>query len=99
MTDILVVVPARYKSSRFPGKPLADIKGKSMIQRVWEKCVFAAGRENVLVATDDSRIGDHCRGHGIPFVITNEQCKTGCDRVYEVALDNHADIYINVQGD
>jgi len=99
MTDILVVIPARYNSSRLLGKPLADINGKSMIQRVWEKCIIAAGKENVVVATDDNRIGNHCKGHGIPYVITNKQCHTGSDRVYEVAQDNYADIYINVQGD
>ena len=65
MTDILVVIPARYNSSRFPGKPLADINGKSMINRVWEKCVLAAGPKNVLVATDDERIINHCCENGI----------------------------------
>ena len=99
MIDILVVIPARYNSSRFPGKPLADINGRSMILRVWEKCVLAASRENVVVGTDDSRIGDHCEAHGIPFIMTSEKCITGSDRVYEVAQDNYADIYLNVQGD
>jgi len=99
MTDILVVIPARYNSSRFPGKPLADINGKSMINRVWEKCVLAAGPKNVLVATDDERIINHCCENGISSVMTSKDCLTGSDRVYEVALDNHADIYINVQGD
>jgi 3-deoxy-manno-octulosonate cytidylyltransferase (CMP-KDO synthetase) len=99
MLDILVVIPARYKSSRFPGKPLADIKGKSMIKRVWEKCASAVGRRNVLVATDDVRIGSHCEKNAMSYVITSEQCLTGTDRVYEAALDNSAKLYINVQGD
>ncbi|MBD22025.1 MAG: 3-deoxy-manno-octulosonate cytidylyltransferase [Rhodospirillaceae bacterium] len=99
MKDILVVIPARYNSSRLPGKPLVDINGKSMINRVWEKCIIATEKENVIVATDDSRIGDHCKGLDIPYLITNKQCHTGSDRVYEVAQDNYADIYINIQGD
>ncbi len=99
MKDILVVIPARYNSSRLPGKPLVDINGKSMINRVWEKCIIATEKENVIVATDDSRIGDHCKGLDIPYLITNKLCHTGSDRVYEVAQDNYADIYINVQGD
>ena len=99
MTDFLIVIPARYKSSRYPGKPLADINGKSMIQRVWEKCVLAAGPKNVLVATDDERIINHCCENGISSVMTSKNCLTGSDRVYEVAQNNYADIYINVQGD
>ena len=97
--NFLIVIPARFKSSRYPGKPLADINGKSMIQRVWEKCVIAAGSSNVLVATDDERIINHCSENGILSVLTSDECLTGSDRVYEVALNNHADIYINVQGD
>ncbi len=97
--NFLIVIPARFKSSRYPGKPLADINGKSMIQRVWEKCVIAAGSNNVLVATDDERIINHCSENGILSVLTSDECLTGSDRVYEVALNNHADIYINVQGD
>jgi len=99
MTDFLIVIPARYKSSRYPGKPLADINGKSMIQRVWEKCVLAAGPKNVLVATDDEMIINHCCENGISSVMTSKNCLTGSDRVYEVAQDNYADIYLNVQGD
>ena len=99
MTDFLIVIPARYMSSRYPGKPLADINGKSMIQRVWEKCALAAGPKNVLVATDDESIINHCCENDISSVMTSKNCLTGSDRVYEVALDNHADIYVNVQGD
>jgi len=99
MTEFLVVIPARYDSSRFPGKPLADINGKSMIKRVWEKCVLAAGLKNVLVATDDERIFCHCEENGIPSVIISKECLTGSDRVCEVAKKFRADIYLNVQGD
>ena len=97
--DYLIVIPARYQSSRFPGKPLADIKGKSMIQRVWEKCVEATSANRVLVATDDERIKEHCNNHDINTIITTEHCLTGTDRLYEVAQKKEADIYINVQGD
>ena len=97
--DFLIVIPARFNSSRYPGKPLADINGKSMIQRVWEKCVIAVGSNNVLVATDDERIVNHCSENGILSVMTSDKCLTGSDRVYEVALGKYADVYINVQGD
>ena len=99
MTELLVVIPARYESTRFPGKPLADINGKSMIQRVWEKCALAVGVKNVLVATDDERISNHCGEHSISSIMTSRARLTGSDRVCEVAQENYADIYLNVQGD
>ena len=95
----LIVIPARYKSSRFPGKPLVEISGKSMIQRVWEKCVQASNEQNVVVATDDNRIMQHCESHGMNAVMTSEDCLTGTDRVSEVSKALNADFYINVQGD
>ena len=61
MHDYLIVIPARYDSTRFPGKPLVNICGKSMIQRVWEKCVEALNAEQVIIATDDDRIIKHCQ--------------------------------------
>tara|TARA_B100000579_G_C22805104_1_gene842061 strand:+ start:599 stop:1327 length:729 start_codon:yes stop_codon:yes gene_type:complete len=97
--DFLLVIPARYESSRFPGKPLAQIKGMSMIYRVWEKCISAVPRENVFIATDDSRIELHCKENDMNFVMTSENCLTGTDRVAEVAKKIPADFYINVQGD
>jgi 3-deoxy-manno-octulosonate cytidylyltransferase (CMP-KDO synthetase) len=99
MNNYLVVIPARYQSSRFPGKPLADIHGKSMIQRVWEKCVEATGPGSVLVATDDDRILEHCQDHDMQVEMTSRNCLTGTDRLYEVAKKRKSDIYINVQGD
>ena len=97
--DYLIIIPARYQSSRFPGKPLADICGKSMIQRVWEKCVEATSTDRVLVATDDQQIKEHCKDHDIHVMFTRENCLTGTDRLYEVAKKRKSDIYINVQGD
>ena len=97
--DFLLVIPARYESSRFPGKPLADIKGKSMICRVWEKCILAVPKENVFIATDDSRIKAHCQENDMNFVMTSANCLTGTDRVAEVSKKIDAEFYINVQGD
>lgn len=97
--EFLVVIPARFKSSRYPGKPLADIKGKSMIFRVWEKCVSACSEENVIVATDDLQIEEHCLNHGMNVIMTSDNCKTGTDRVSEVSQKFEAGFYVNVQGD
>ena len=97
--EFLIVIPARFKSSRFPGKPLADIKGKSMIFRVWEKCVSACSKDNVIVATDDLQIEKHCLNHGMNVVMTSDKSKTGTDRVSEVSKKFDAGFYVNVQGD
>ena len=99
MNNYLVVIPARYQSSRFPGKPLADIHGKSMLCRVWDQCIQAASPEKILVATDDDRIKGHCQENGMQVEMTSSSCLTGTDRLYEVALKRKSDIYINVQGD
>ena len=99
MHDYLVVIPARYESTRFPGKPLVEICGKSMIYRVWEKCVQSLSREQVLVATDDERIINHCTENNMNAVLTSKNCLTGTDRIYEVSKTIKSKIYINVQGD
>ena len=97
--NFLIVVPARYNSSRFPGKPLAKIIDKTMIQMVWETCVKASTKENVVVATDDIRIIKHCQDIGMNYILTSKNCKTGTDRVIEVSKKTKYDFYINVQGD
>lgn len=98
--NILGIIPARYASSRFPGKPLVDIAGKSMIQRVYEqakKCVDVA---EVIVATDDSRIFDHVQAFGGVAVMTADYHQSGTDRCAEVAsLHPEYDVIINIQGD
>ena len=99
MSEILIVIPARYKSTRFPGKPLAKINGKSMLLHVWEKCVEAINEENVIVATDDKRIREHCEKQNVQVIMTSKKCLTGTDRIYEVANKKYAKTYINVQGD
>ena len=83
--DFIIVIPARYKSSRLPGKALLDIKGKSMIRRVWEQSVKASSRNKVFIATDDKRIFNHCQNFKINCLMTSASCKTGTDRIAEVA--------------
>lgn len=95
----IVVIPARYKSSRFPGKPLVKFLGKPMIQWVAELSARAVGKENVYIATDDSKIELAVLEMGYQVVMTSEHCLTGTDRLAEAAQKIEADIYINVQGD
>jgi 3-deoxy-manno-octulosonate cytidylyltransferase (CMP-KDO synthetase) len=97
--DYAIVIPARYASSRFPGKPLADILGKPMIRHVWERCIAAAGREHVYVATDDARIRAACEDFGARVVMTSADCLTGTDRVAEAAHSLDYAFLVNVQGD
>jgi 3-deoxy-manno-octulosonate cytidylyltransferase (CMP-KDO synthetase) len=94
-----VVIPARYKSSRFPGKPLAEINGKPMIIRVADICAEAVGTENVFVATENQRIMDVVRANGYNVIMTSNDCLTGTDRVAEAAYEIDRDIIVNVQGD
>jgi 3-deoxy-manno-octulosonate cytidylyltransferase (CMP-KDO synthetase) len=96
---VVVVIPARYESTRFPGKPLTDILGKTMLLRVYEKCTSVVPATDVYVATDDARILDYCAGQNIQAVLTSKQCLTGTDRVAEFAELVAADVYVNVQGD
>ena len=95
----ILIIPARYQSTRFPGKPLVDLGGKSMIQRVYEQCAKAYPAEQIYVATEDMRIIEHCEALGIQAILTSNDCLTGTDRLAEVALQIDADYYINVQGD
>jgi 3-deoxy-manno-octulosonate cytidylyltransferase (CMP-KDO synthetase) len=95
----VIVIPARYSSTRFPGKPLLELNGKTMIQRVYEQCLKAVEAESIYVATEDSRILDHCKKLGIQCILTSDDCLTGTDRVAEVSNVIQADYYINVQGD
>jgi 3-deoxy-manno-octulosonate cytidylyltransferase (CMP-KDO synthetase) len=95
----IIVIPARYKSSRFPGKPLVKLADKPMIQWVAELSAKAVGIKNVFVATDDTLIESSVQKMGYQTVMTSENCLTGTDRLAEVAQKIEADIYINVQGD
>lgn len=98
LLDELIVIPARYKSSRLPGKPLVNIAGKPMLVRTAERCFEVKPRESVLVATDDERIAEVCEANGIRYIMTQDH-PTGTDRVAEVASRIRAKTYINVQGD
>ncbi len=95
----LVVIPARYPSVRFPGKPLADLNGKPMIQHVWERAIAAKRPDRVIVATDDERIAETVRRFGGEGMITSSSHRTGTERVAEVAAQFPARQVVNLQGD
>lgn len=95
----VLIIPARYKSSRFPGKPLIVLNGKTMIKRVWEQCSKAFDPSLIYIATEDERILKHCNENGMQCILTSDNCLTGTDRVAEVAKKIEADYYVNVQGD
>lgn len=96
---IVGVIPARYYSSRFPGKPLADICGKPMIQHVYERASKCPYLSEVVVATDDERIYNVVHKFGGKVVLTSLQHRSGTDRVAEAVRDLEADIVVNIQGD
>ncbi len=97
---VLAVIPARYASTRFPGKPLVDIGGKSMIRRVVEQALAAKAVNRAIVATDDRRVFEHVRAFGGEAVMTRPDHRSGTDRCAEVAAaEADFDIVINVQGD
>jgi len=97
--NFAVVIPARFESSRFPGKPLVDICGKTMIQHVWERCCISVGSTKVFVATDDERIKKVVQKFGGQVVMTSSECLTGTDRLAEANLQLNCDFIVNVQGD
>lgn len=98
---IVGIIPARYESSRFPGKPLIDIKGKTMIQRVVERARQSKLLSDVVVATDDARIYDHVISLGAKAVMTSPNHPSGTDRCFEALskLDQSYKYVINIQGD
>jgi 3-deoxy-manno-octulosonate cytidylyltransferase (CMP-KDO synthetase) len=99
MGSIVAVIPARYDSTRLPGKPLADLGGLPMIQRVYERAARAACVDRVLVATDDERIRAAVAGFGGDVVMTSAAHSSGTDRIAEAVASLDADIVVNVQGD
>jgi 3-deoxy-manno-octulosonate cytidylyltransferase (CMP-KDO synthetase) len=96
---ILGVIPARYTSSRFPGKPLARIGSKSMLEHVFERTSQARYLTSVTIATDDERIADAARRFGAPVRMTRADHLSGTDRVAEVASADTAELIVNIQGD
>jgi 3-deoxy-manno-octulosonate cytidylyltransferase (CMP-KDO synthetase) len=95
----VAVIPARYASTRFPGKPLADRTGKYLIQHVVENTLRVRGLEAVVTATDDERIAAAVRSFGGRVALTRDDHPSGTDRVAEVAAGLDADVIVNVQGD
>ncbi len=93
------IIPARYASTRFPGKPLVDVNGKSMIHRVYEQALKSKWLNEILVATDDDRIASHLLSLQIPYVLTNPNHQSGTDRCAEVMSLSNSDACINIQGD
>lgn len=96
---IVAIIPARYASSRFPGKPLVDIYGKPMIWWVYNRVKQSKKINEVYVATDDKRIEKTCKEYGMNVVMTNSDIKTSTERLYEVAKKVESDLYICVNGD
>ncbi len=97
--SVVAVIPARYSSSRLPGKPLADIGGRPMIAHVYDRTARARGVDAVLVATDDERIRDAVLSFGGKVAMTSPHHQTGTDRIAEVVRDLDVEIVVNVQGD
>jgi len=95
------IIPARYASTRFPGKPLIDLAGKSMLQRVYEQCKKCMALERIIIATDDKRIYDHAEGFGAEVCLTNPEHPSGTDRCAEVSskMKLSSEVVVNIQGD
>jgi 3-deoxy-manno-octulosonate cytidylyltransferase (CMP-KDO synthetase) len=96
---VAIVIPARFGSTRLPGKPLADIAGKPMVQHVYERASQVSNAQIVIIATDDERVAEVVRGFGGDCVMTSPDHPSGTDRLAEVMSQVDADIYINLQGD
>lgn len=104
--SVLIVIPARHASTRYPGKPLVDLRGasgqaRSLIRRSWEAAMAVSGVDRVVVATDDDRIRDHARGFGAEVVMTATSCRNGTERCAEAVanLGLSPEIVVNLQGD
>ena len=97
--NYIVVIPARYKSSRLEGKPLIDLNGIPMIIRTYRQCLKAVPSNLIYIATDHDLIKKTCSKEGVQVVMTSSNCLTGTDRVAEVSEKIYAETYVNVQGD
>jgi len=97
--DLCIVIPARMGATRFPGKPLADLYGKPMVQWVYERAVASGAAGRVVVATPDDVIAEATRGFGGEAILTSPDHPTGTDRIAEAAESLGAELYVNVQGD
>jgi len=96
-----IVIPVRYSSSRFPGKPLAEINGKTLLARVWELASAVKNVEHVLVATDDSRIEEECHRLGATSILTSSKCRNGSERCYDAVkrAGLKVEVVVSFQGD
>ena len=104
--NVTIVIPARYESTRYPGKPLVSLKGasgtsKSLIQRSWEAAMSVPGVSRVVVATDDNRIESAAKSFGAEVIMTSSECRNGTERCAESLeqLDEDVEIIVNLQGD
>lgn len=104
--SVLIVIPARFASTRYPGKPLVDLRGaggqaRSLIRRSWDAAMAVSGVDRVVVATDDDRIRDHAAGFGAEVVLTSTACRNGTERSAEAVanLGLSPEIVVNLQGD
>jgi len=104
--SVLIVIPARYASTRYPGKPLVNLRGcsglnKTLIRRSWEAAIAVAGVDRVVIATDNSEIAHHSNGFGADVVMTSEDCANGTERCMDTLknIDQQYDIIVNLQGD
>lgn len=99
--ETIIVIPARYGSSRYPGKPLASIAGRSLLERVWRIGSAIPGVSQVVVATDDERIATHVKSFGGVSVMTSDTCRNGSERVFEAlsVLKKEPRVVVNLQGD
>lgn len=103
--SVLIVIPARYASTRYPGKPLVELTGangqaRSLIRRSWDAAMSVSGVDRVVVATDDARIADHAKSFGAEVVMTSEACRNGTERCAEaIETLTGYDIIVNLQGD
>ncbi|MCX5805669.1 MAG: 3-deoxy-manno-octulosonate cytidylyltransferase [Proteobacteria bacterium] len=95
----VIVIPARYASTRLPGKALREISGKPIIQWVYERALKSALKDSIFIATDDERIKDAAVSFDADVIMTSPECKSGTDRIYQAIKDREADIIINLQGD
>jgi 3-deoxy-manno-octulosonate cytidylyltransferase (CMP-KDO synthetase) len=97
----VIVIPARYQSSRYPGKPLVDVAGTSMLERVWKIAQRVEGISKVIIATDDQRIQSHAQSFGAEVIMTPAELRNGTERAHYAVglLDQAPDVVINFQGD
>ncbi len=99
MNRIIGVIPARFGSTRLPGKPILDICGHPMVWWVYKRAIKAKRVDEIIVATDDARVEDVCKKNGIPVIMTSSECGTAAERLQEVSQKEDAEFYIQINGD